>query len=175
MGAAKIASMYDMDVHEVKKLQAILKAAMPATTDWQRSTVKQVEKDGVLVNPFGRKRWFWTDRAATEGVAFLPQSTGADIIFRAMIGLLYERIGMAPETAQRISPVCRALPTGVSLLLTVHDSLLFECPPEKLSELLSCLHAVLEQPWPQLGGFILPISIGVGETWGSVESYKETV
>lgn len=166
LGAKKIAKMNDMDLKEVHHLLDVWKSEIKLTSLWQTRTAEQAKREGVLTTVFGRKRWFWTSSAYTESLSFLPQSCAADIIFRAMIGLMYQRIGWPETLASKVVPVIQAIPISSNLLLQVHDSLVFECSPEKLDELVTIVKLVMEQPWKELGGHSIPISIKVGDSWG---------
>jgi uracil-DNA glycosylase family 4 len=165
MGAKKIANTYDMDFGDTKKLQDTWKKAIWPTIQWQNRCGMDAKENGFLKTPFDRKRWFWTSSYYTEALSFLPQSTAADVIFRAMIGLMYERIGLSLQQAKKVTPVCVALPKPANLLIQVHDSLVLECPPDIVEELTSVLKTVMEQPWPELQGMSIPIGIRVGNCW----------
>jgi len=170
-GSKKIALINDLDLKETKELHDKWKSAIRATITWQNSCAERAKRDSVLTTPFGRKRWFYTSSYFTESLSFLPQSTAADIIFRAMIALMYERIAWPLELAQRVAQVVIPLPRPAELLLQVHDSLLFEYPPEIEDDLIHTVKTVMEQAWPQLGGFSIPIGIKVGPSWGECEEY----
>lgn len=170
-GAKKIALMNDLDFLETKKLQNTWKQAIVETTRWQERTAAEAEKMGYLVTPFGRKRWFYTSSRYTESLSFLPQSTAADMIFRCMLALMYERIGWPKERVERVVKYVEPLPKPARLLLMVHDSLLIECPALQVAEIVAVLKRVMEQPFPELGGFSCPIGISVGDSWGEGEPY----
>lgn len=171
MGSLKIAKTFDMDPKETKRLQDLWKGAIKATTLWQMKTGEKAKRDSFLTTPFERKRWFWTSSAYTEALSFLPQSTAADVIFRAMIGLMYQRIGWPVEKVARVARIYEALPEPCRLLLQVHDSLVFECPSGMVDELVRVVRKVMEQPWPELGGMVIPIGVKVGDSWGDTEDY----
>jgi len=171
-GPRKIAKDNDLDYKEVKRLQDKWKDEIRATITWQENCAEQAKRDGYLTTPFGRRRWFYTSSYYTESLSFLPQSTAADIIFRAMIGMMYQRIGWPTEKVSQVVGVTEAIPAEARLLIQVHDSLVFECPEAVVEPLCATLKRVMEQPWPELGGFSCPISIKVGEpgaSWGEVE------
>ena len=172
MGARKICNMYDMDFKEVKELIRKWKEANWKTVQWQDLCSKEAKSRGYLTTPFGRKRWFYTTSYHTEALSFLPQSTAADIIFRAMIALMYKRIGWPAEKVENIVGYMEALPEPARLLLQIHDSLIIESPPEKVDEVVGVLRRVMEQPFRELGGLTIPIGVQVGDSWGSVEKYE---
>lgn len=166
MGHRKISNLYDMDVRETKRLQDLWKDAIRPTSEWQARTGLKAHQDGVLTTPFDRKRWFWTASYYTESLSFLPQSTAADVIFRAMIGLMFQRIHLTQSQAECVAPISCALPMPCRLLLQVHDSLVFECPADMVEELVRVVTKVMTQPWSQLGGMSIPIGVKVGDSWG---------
>jgi uracil-DNA glycosylase family 4 len=176
MGVKKICNLFDLEFSEVKDAVEKLTKAMPVLTRWQAEVAAQAKRDGVLTNAFGRKRWFvplgnWY----TEALSFLPQSTAADIIFRAMIGLMYERIGWPVEKALKVVQVVEPLPQPARLLLQVHDSLVFEAPAGQVDEVVGVVRRVMTQPFRELGGYSIPVGVQVapaGCSWGEVKPYK---
>lgn len=175
MGAKKIAMLYDMDIAEVKRLLEQWRVLNDLTVKWQTRTSELAKSQGYLVNPFGRKRWFYTDSWYTESLSFLPQSTGADIIHRAAVGLLYNRIGLALNDVAAYIGVVDPLPAQARLVLQVHDSLLFEFPGELAYEVAATVKRVMEQPWRELGGMHIPVEMKLGApgaSWGELEPFK---
>lgn len=173
-GPRKIANLFDMDFKETKDLQTRWKKEIWATIKWQEECAERAKRDGSLTTPFGRMRWFYTSSYFTEALSFLPQSTAADCIFRAMIGLMYERIGWPVERALRVCEVVEPLPRPARLLIQVHDALVFETPREILPSLIDSVSRVMQQPWRALGGFSIPVGIEVaepGESWGEMKKY----
>lgn len=173
LGAKKISNLYDMDLKEVHHLVNTWKKEIPYTVLWQQRTTELAKKQGYLVTPFGRKRWFYTQNSYTESLSFLPQSCAADVIFRAMIVLMHERIGLSREAALKLMPVVYALPEPARLLLQVHDSLVIECPTDSVGTVVAILRLVMEQPILELKNIRIPISIKVGDSWGETEDYQD--
>lgn len=175
MGAKKISQMYDMDFAEIKELLNKWKSALKTTVAWQNRLTEQAKKEGYLSTPFGRKRWFYTTSYYTESLSFLPQSTAADVIFRAMLGCMYERIGWPLGLVSKVVGYVEPLPRPANLLIQVHDSLVVECPDEMIPQVVGVLKRVMEQPFKELGGLTLPIGIAVGKSWGETEKYTGPV
>lgn len=173
MGAMKMSQMYDMDIKEVKRLLALWKEEIKETVSWQTRIAEQAKQNGFLSNPFGRKLWFFTSSYYTEAISFMPQGTAADVIFRVMIALYWKRIGWPEELVKKVVRVYDPLPEPANMLLQVHDELVFEYPPEIEHQLISTVKKVMLQPWAELGGMSLPISISTGPSWGEIETYKE--
>lgn len=68
----------------------------------------------------------------------------------------------------RAQPVCEKL--GASLLLQIHDELVFEVPNERVTEFVATVQPILESsPWP---GFVVPIIVEpkVGERFGELKT-----
>lgn len=170
MGAKKISEQFDVDFNMAKEFQAVWKKEIADTVAWQQRVSNAGARIGWTANPFGRKLWTWETNAATRIISFLPQSSAADVIYRAMIACMYERIDWPKEWAQKVAPVVEPLPDGVLLLAQVHDELLTETESAELVEpTLSVLRKVMTQPWPELNGLSLPIGTGVGDSWGDCE------
>lgn len=172
MGAKKISLMYDMDFGETKELLDRWKRELGKTVQWQNRLAEQAKRDGYLTTCFGRKRWFYTTSYYTESLSFLPQSAAADVIFRAMLALMHERIGWPLEEVQRVVAYVEPLPRPANMLVQVHDSLIIECPNEIIPNVVGTLKRVMEQPWRELGGLTLPIGVSVGPSWGETEKYE---
>ena len=170
-GARKIALLNDIPESEVRKLIIKWDAVIPATIEWQKRTGTKAAKDGCLATPFNRKRWFWGTSMYTESLSFLPQSSAADVIYRAMIGLMYERIGWPLEHALQVCDTVIPLPEPARLLLQVHDALVFECPPDIVDRVVRAVKAVMEQPFKEFGGYKFPVAIEVGDSWGELKKY----
>ena len=175
MGPVKIAKLYDMDLSEVRRLCGLWREINALTVKWQDETGALAKSQGYLVNPFGRKRWFYTDSYYTESLSYLPQSTGADIILRSMVALYFDRIGWPEEAARRLCPIIGAVCPPTRLLLQVHDSLVFEFPGCLADEVIAGVRRVMEQPWKELGGLSIPIDIKLADpsaSWGEVKKWQ---
>ena len=58
------------------------------------------------------------------------------------------------------------------LLIQVHDSLLFEFPASLTDEVIHAVNLVMTQPWPELGGMIIPVEMKLGnpgDSWGELK------
>lgn len=166
MGAKRIAEQFDLDFDLAKRVQAAWKAEIADTVRWQYRVAQESQRVGWTCNAFGRKLWRWEDGSGTKFVSFHPQSDAADVIFRAMIALMYERIGWPEEWARKVAPIIHPLPDGAILFIQVHDELVVDCKPDVVDETLTILRKVMTQPWPELGNISLPIGEAVGASWG---------
>jgi uracil-DNA glycosylase family 4 len=168
LGPLKIAKTNDLDFKEVRDRMYQWKKKIARTVEWQQEVIKQVQKQGWLKNPFGRAGYFYTDTFATKAISFLPQSTAFDVLARASIGFMYQKINWPVEFALKIAKVLEPLPGPANLLALVHDEYVIEAHPDYVDETIRVVRKCAEQPWPELGGLILPANVAVGDDWGSV-------
>jgi hypothetical protein len=169
MGAKKMWEKNDLDPGLVKTALAMWKDLIKETIQWQ-GKVAQECKRGWVRNPFKRMLWFWETGAATRAVSFYPQSTAFDVIARAMIGLMFERIGWPEDWARKVCPVICPLPAEADLNLQVHDELVVETTTEAAVEpTIQAMTTVMTQGWPELNGLSLPVGIAKGLSWGECE------
>lgn len=155
---------------EHKEFIARREAMNLGTTTWQRATIDLARRDGYLRNPFGRMRWFSSRTVATQALAFLPASTLADIIIRAMIGHYPGRF--AKECQALGLEVVGELAPGCDIRMQIHDSLVIHGPWEVLKQQALRTKAIMEQPWKELQGFSLRVETKLGApgaSWGELE------
>ncbi len=129
-------------------------AGFPAVRRYIEKTLSSARETGVVKTLFGRRR-FVPDltsqnikmRAATERIAVnMPiQGTAADILKYAMIDLHQKMAHRA------------------SVILTVHDELLFEVPQEDAEDIASLIRERMEQVVKLL--VPLTVDVGIGENW----------
>ena len=124
---------------------------------WRRRVASELSTRYYLTNAFGRRRYFLGgSRDTPAGLDFHPQSCAADITW----------------------PVLRELEMGLrrvdaNVLAIVHDSFPSECPRSAIRECAGIIREIMEQPWPELGGLIVPVEIKTGNDWGSMMKMEE--
>jgi DNA polymerase-1 len=165
LGYLKASRMYDMPLKETRELFETWKKEIWPTIQWQNKIAEKAKNDGFLVNPFGRRAPFYTSNYYTTALSFLPQSSGADVIYRAMIGMMYQRIGLPEDAVKKVVRVYESIPEECNLLLQVHDELVFECAPHVVDTLIATCQRVMGQAWEELGEMVIPIGIHVGDSW----------
>lgn len=107
-----------IDAKMARRCEDAFHAMHPRYKPWWEEILGAVLKDGYLVNPFGRKRYFFGRRDSQSAieqlkrsaVAFMPQSTIADLVNDSIVRI-YERHD----------------PSLLWIHLQVHDALLFSC------------------------------------------------
>lgn len=169
LGPKKASKMYGIELKECYELFDAWKAEIKPTIGWQQKLAEEASRNGVLTNPFGRKQWYWTSDTYTKPLSFPPQATGADVLYRVMIALLYQRIGWPEELVKKVVGVYHPLPKPSNILICVHDSLVGESPRNQVKEVMEIVKKVATQPWPELRGMTLPIEMKYGPSWGECE------
>jgi DNA polymerase-1 len=119
------------------------------------TTIEKAREEGYVTTLWGRRRQVpelkarnWQVRSLGERLAVNTpiQGTAADILKLAMV-----RVHAALEG------------TPVRLILTVHDELLFEGPPEAVEELRPRIEQEMTGVWEHEPP--LAVDVGVGRTW----------
>jgi DNA polymerase-1 len=130
----------------------------PRVAEYIQRQIEEATETGYTTTLYGRRRNIPELKARNWGVRSLGerlavntpiQGTAADVIKLAMIG------------------VARALDDeGVRsrLILTIHDELLFEGPPEEAEQVKALVEREMVAPWGDREP-PLAVDVGVGETW----------
>ena len=155
-GASSFQTMHQMPFKEAKRIVDEWWHTFPQVRKWVASVHKEVQSECELSSAFGRKRRFHllTDQnlhhSLKEGVNFLVQSPASDFTLYSLIAL-HAR--------------------GLTPLLTVHDSLLFEVLESSVDRIREEVIRVMENAAKDtLGWTLFPMSVDVktGQNWGIV-------
>lgn len=168
IGARHLAEVLETDVKTAKWVQEMRARAFPKVHQWKEDTRLRAHFSGELQNPFGYRRGFFEvlknikkspttgkwegelGREANEALAFLPQSTGAAMMRESLI-----QIDALPGHQKYFW-----------LLLSVHDSIVAECPRGLEDRVISEISKVMTQPWKELDGLTVQVDGKVGNNWG---------
>jgi len=150
-GARSLAREYKMTIAAAEHFIEEYSHQFPKIWSWRQECLDLAKKQGFLANPFGRRRYFFGPNTAPKVYNYLPQSTAADVLLRSLYRL---------ETT---------LPAGTRLVLTVHDSVMVECPPSLQSTVESTLRQVMETPVPEMGNAVFPVKILSGKNWSETD------
>jgi len=122
MGYKRSAREWEIPEHEAKQILPLYHKAYPGVENgFQAGIIRSLSKDRTVTNCFGRKREFlnkiyWTQKNSKvfeQAFGFLPQSTVADLINKAMIATYEDTTGGMQY---------------LEMLMQVHDSILFQFP-----------------------------------------------
>jgi DNA polymerase-1 len=125
-----------------------------------RTTIESAREQGHVTTLFGRRRQIpelrarnWQVRSLGERLAVntVIQGTAADVMKLAMIGCHRALEAQRPRLTTR-------------MILTIHDELLFEGPPDEGEEIGALIEREMVAPWGERTP-PLAVDVGVGETW----------
>lgn len=169
ISAPKLANDLKIPVEEAEGLMAMFFKRFPKIKDYIESTKHKVVKEGILRTPTGRARRFPLSKVGgsiaaasqRQGVNFLVQGFTSEIVNRVLINL-HKHIH---EVKGR-------------LMITVHDSIVFELPRENLLMLdnffKSRVRDFIAKEFPMVP-VDLPYDVEVGPTYGeakySIDAY----
>lgn len=165
-GPYKIAEQINSTFEEAKELQTYLFTEFPALPQYINSVTEQVQMKQMVKTYFGRCRRFrmahMTDKhfqdAKREAVNFLIQSTSSDLVLSQLC-----------EVSDNLAEL------GGQMLITVHDSLVFELPEENVSKLFDFLDYWIVDRVKEKFSW-LPVEfaydVEVGPAYGSVKEIK---
>lgn len=127
--------------------------AHPTVEKWQRALCDSVKRAGNrYTSRFGYVRHFGEAWPAVERaiVNFPCQHGAAEVVNAAMEELHWKY--------------------NAPLVLQMHDNLMLEVPdsPAHISFWSSVLRSVMERPVSAFGGYVFPVDLKVGHTWGEV-------
>jgi DNA polymerase-1 len=151
---------------------AALDARFPAAGTYFINTVAEISANaGIHVTPFGRVKHMgstlnsgnqWArqnaERQAVNGTIQSPAASVTIRTLNAMNAYLEEQIKEGVMTAEE-----------AALIITVHDSGLFEVKDEHLGWFVPKLRRISNVPVHQLGGWRFTMKVGVGQSWSEAE------
>lgn len=164
---------YDYTEKDVKEAIELWKKLNPGTAKWQNVTIETATKQGYLVNPFGRKRWFQSRDLGTKALAFLPASTLADMVLRMMIAH-YPNIDRFSKAIWNLKlDTAIELVDGWRMVTQVHDSIVLMGPQATHLEQASRSAKIMSMPWVELDGFSFKVDTKYSTTsWGEGSKLK---
>lgn len=149
-----------IDAKMAKKTIAAWQAMNGKTVRWWEEVRQAVSRHGYLTNCFGRKRIFLNaNTAGNDLIAYLPQSTIADLLNAALVRLYQKEA----EHSFRI-------------VLQIHDAILLEAPASKWLPVARVLHDTMLMPM-DIGGRQLTVPVDISrsaKSWGSMREVKLT-
>ena len=133
---------------------------MAGLITWINDTKHDLHEQGYVESVTGRRRRFpllFDDnraQAEREAVNFMCQSAASDIMLYTLV---------------RIDTPLKAM--GAHILLTVHDSVLVECLPDKVGDVIDLVVKVMAFTGKELYGDSVPFTADaeVGTRWGDLE------
>ena len=114
-----------------------------------------VKKKGYQDNLWGGRRYFLPGMRG-EYLSFHGQSNWGELLRQ-----------------NYLIPAFRSLPDfGARVLLTVHDSMVVNCPKRNLRAVAQFLFDSAEAPIPEMNGFVIPAEVKHGPNWAECKLFK---
>lgn len=137
---------------EADKYLSLYFERFPAIVSWQKGIINLVRSTRTLINPFGRKRYFYGRFSSTfnrEAVAQSPQSTVGDYLNTGLVGL-YRK--------------------GYDILAQIHDEVLLQIKLPIDKNILFDIKQTLEISIEINGrSLVIPANISIGKNWKDLE------
>ncbi|UGS37470.1 DNA polymerase I [Capillimicrobium parvum] len=155
-----LADRLNIPREEAKAVIDAYLARFPRVAAFIEGTIEQAKELGYVTTLYGRRRQIPELRARNYQVRTLGerlavntviQGTAADVIKLAMIGAARSLSGSHPPLRSR-------------LILTIHDELLFEGPPEEEAAVRELIEREMLAPWEDRDP-PLEVDVGAGRTW----------
>jgi DNA polymerase-1 len=168
-GANTIGKHLGIHKDDAKSLINMYFRAYPELKSYITRIHKQVERDLFVETPFQFKRKFapptfgnWNKwdgfRVKRQAFNTLIQSTAAFILYVAMVDI---DMRLQAEGLQSL------------MIATVHDSVLFDCPPGELERVQEVVRECMMNPGTEVYGVEvtvpLAVDMAVGKNWGEME------
>jgi len=151
--ARTLAAALGITIHEAERFMRIWFAVHPGIKEWQQRIDMQLATTRTVQNKFGNKRYYFdrVEHLLSEALAWIPQSTVALVINRALVN------------------VDRNLIDRVEPLMQVHDSLVMQIRKSAYPAVLPELKKNMEIVVPYDDPLIIPVGIEASEkSWGDV-------
>lgn len=159
MGPITFAKTAGISVAEAKRLLNQYFTEYPRIKLWHMQIASQLKKSRTLTTPFGRKRTFfnrWNESLVKEALAYIPQSTVADLLNLGLRRFYEETKG-----------------TQTEILLQIHDAVLCQCLCADVQGVSNRIRQCLVRPIT-VGGKVLeiPCDVSVGKSWDELQKVK---
>ena len=166
MGPFRLASSTGITLGEAEEFIETYFSRIPGIKLYLDTVREQAQRDGYVTTLLGRRRYFpllltaeTSDqnaraRAEREAINAPIQGTAADIIKLAMV-----------EVGRQLS----ARLSDATLLLQVHDELLFECPDGEVDALVGLARPIMEDAFKL--AVPLKVDVQVGQNWEQIKAF----
>lgn len=152
VGDRKLAQSLGITVAEAAKFRARWFAAHPGIAKWHARTETSVMRQGYVENHFGARLYKLGRFDLPEFLAWLPQSTVAGVINRALVN-----IDAASQRGE----------TSTQLLIQVHDSLAGQFRADRKEEEIALLTKLARVPIPFADELVIPVGFKTSKvSWG---------
>jgi len=152
VGDRKLAQTLGITVHEASLFRSKWFAARPGVRKWHLRTEESIAKRGYIENRFGARLYNFGRVNLPEFLGWLPQSTVAGVINRALINI--------DSAAERHE-------TTIQLLLQCHDSLAGQFKTSRMAEEVETIKRLGRVVVPYDDPLTIPVGIKTSNiSWG---------
>lgn len=157
-GWKSVAEKQHIPEKEAKASHAEFHRTNPEIGELHRKIEADVKRKGYQDNLWGGRRYFLPGMR-NEYLSFHGQSNWGELLRQ-----------------NYLIPAFSRLPAlGARVLLTVHDSMVVNCPKKHLVQCAQLLFDGAESPIPQMGGFQIPAEVKHGPNWAECKLFKTEV
>jgi DNA polymerase-1 len=153
MSPKTLAMHMDYSLEQAKRDHRLfLDDAFPAIRDFQQTAVRVYKRRGYVKSILGRRAWCRDPRFAYQAVSRIIQNSGGDHLKTCLLrACQYEDI----------------YPGLIQILLTIHDSLIWQRDPGALKQLVELVKILENVPHePQFNLLVpIPFEVGSGTNW----------
>ncbi len=154
----------------------------PKVREWMQKTLEFGYENGYVETLWGRKRYIpelkianHMIKAAGERAAINHpvQGTAADMIKKAMVeisSVIPAKAGIYTNKESHGSRIKSGMTEGCSLVLQIHDELLFECNPKQVEEIAKMVKEKMENALKLSVPVV--VDLKTGPNWGEMEKLK---
>lgn len=150
-GAQSMAREYGWSTTEAQRFIDNYFGRFPKLKLWRQDLMRDADKNGYLVNPYGRRRYFFGQHIATKVYNFIPSGTAADILYESLVLL------------------DKQTPKDTRIVIQVHDDVVAECPIGQEKQTSEWLKDIMARPIDVLDGYTIPVEVRIGKTWGALK------
>lgn len=161
----------EFTIADGERIKSTIFKMFPIAKRWIDQTHAFVQQVGYVTNYFGRRRRLpnaWSSNKETKGDA-LRQSVNAPIQSSSSDMLSLKTIGIV-ELLKKF----KHLDPRIRVVLSIHDALFINCPPEHASQVLSAVVDFMQEPIQEVPGVFktvrvpMPVEMKRGRTWGDM-------
>jgi len=152
-----IALKFGIPKWKAQKYVDIVLGNYPGLDTFRKTLQRKAKSDGFLRSAFGRIRYFLRGNITGQALNFPVQSAAADVTLSSLIRLSHLLEEKYPEA---------------DLLLSVHDSILIQCPEEDVYKYAKLMKEVMERPIPQLKNMSFKVSFEYGYNWRDLKELE---
>lgn len=143
-----IAREFGVPVSTAEQWQLALLNKYPGLAKYRRRCENEVNKNGYLTTPFGRRRYI---ASITQGYNFPVQSSASDITLGSIVAA--DAVGLEP-------------------IISVHDDIVFRVKKKSFKQSFATIRKVMERRVPQLQNTSFKIDYQQGPNWYELEKIK---